>query len=361
MNQTELFETLDLYESRDLNLVLLNLHALLFIDQKYKDSLQSKVLDSDTPSSPQNIGDKKVSRLLSGKDQSPGVVSPKRSISMKQISSSPIRSEKTKDLKPSVTSLEDDVVTKDEFKYNPALEDAAKKWISEVLNVPTPDVSIAAWLKSGVILCQLVNIIKPGSVNSIYDKNLSYRQMENIEHYLKACSSLGIPHMDLFETSDLFNEKNINSVINNIHVLAMHIQKHNEWKGPTIQDVRDTKSLFSATLTGGNLDQIQVIEEALTPEQEELLEWANTRFSSKGLSTRFENLSSDMKTGVKLIEFLKVIFNVAFIGPYHDSPSQVWHAMQNASLILRYIALQTFEKVEGCRPTGMLTSVYQEF
>lgn len=353
MNQTELFETLDLYESRDLNLVLLNLHALLFIDEKYKDSLHNRVLEADTPTqSPQSDG-KKVSRLLSGKDQYQGSVSPTQHTFVKQISRSPL-TDKSKIVKPNVTSLEDDVVTKDEFKYNPVLEDAAKKWICEVLEIEEHNETFSSWLKSGVILCRLVNTIKPGSVSSIYERELPYKQMENIERYLKACSTLGLADIDLFETSDLFNEKNINLVINNIHVLAAHVQKQGNWKGPLMRDVRDAKSLFSATLTGGGLDQINAHEDAdISPEQEELLEWANMMFSNNGLSTTIDNLSSDIKTGVKLIELLKVIFKVSFIGPYHEHPTQIWHAMQNASLILKYISSQTFEKVDGCRPTGM--------
>jgi hypothetical protein len=36
--------------------------------------------------------------------------------------------------------------------------------------------------------------------------------MENIEAYLKACMQLGLRSSDLFNTPDLFNEKNMNLV-----------------------------------------------------------------------------------------------------------------------------------------------------
>src|SRR5690606_26104471 len=111
MNQTELFETLDLYESRDLNLVLLNLHALLFIDNKYKDVLKNKLNETSDTSSPS----KKVSRLLAGNDQIQQTPSP-ISKDYPRISVSPMKSKEEIILKPSVSSLEDDVVAKEEFK-----------------------------------------------------------------------------------------------------------------------------------------------------------------------------------------------------------------------------------------------------
>jgi len=37
--------------------------------------------------------------------------------------------------------------------------------------------------------------------------NTPFKQMENIEYYLKACQRMGIPSINLFTTNDLFNDK----------------------------------------------------------------------------------------------------------------------------------------------------------
>jgi len=58
-----------------------------------------------------------------------------------------------------------------------------------------------------------MNIIKPDTIKEIRLKNIPYYQRENIQSYLKACRELGLKNTDLFETSDLFEEKNINLVI----------------------------------------------------------------------------------------------------------------------------------------------------
>jgi hypothetical protein len=75
---------------------------------------------------------------------------------------------------PSVTNLEDDIITKEELKYNPGnnyihflktmlisllvLENMAKKWIEDVLGpediAVDPTSSLPNLLKSGVILCK---------------------------------------------------------------------------------------------------------------------------------------------------------------------------------------------------------------
>jgi hypothetical protein len=57
-----------------------------------------------------------------------------------------------------------------------------------------------------------MNALKPGIIPKINEQNIAYMQMENIERYLQACKELGLRDSDLFNTSDLFNEKNMNFV-----------------------------------------------------------------------------------------------------------------------------------------------------
>ena len=44
-------------------------------------------------------------------------------------------------------------------------EDEAKAWIEAVTQLQKPDdESFEAWLRSGVVLCTLLNALKPGSI-----------------------------------------------------------------------------------------------------------------------------------------------------------------------------------------------------
>ena len=74
-----------------------------------------------------------------------------------------------------MSSLEEDLLTKAQLKYNPTLERQARRWIEDVLHEPLPtSATLAAALKTGVILCRVVNTIKPNIVPKINERNQPY-------------------------------------------------------------------------------------------------------------------------------------------------------------------------------------------
>lgn len=77
-------------------------------------------------------------------------------------------------------------------------------------------------LKSGVLLCRLVNKVKPGSVpeNRISLSNMPFNQRENVAAYLDACRRLGVREADMFVTADLFEGNNLVAVVNNLYALG---------------------------------------------------------------------------------------------------------------------------------------------
>jgi hypothetical protein len=65
-------------------------------------------------------------------------------------------------------------------RYDTENEASAKKWMEEILNEEIP-VPFMKSLRSGEILCQLLNKLKPGIVRGRINHNhLPYHQMENI-------------------------------------------------------------------------------------------------------------------------------------------------------------------------------------
>jgi len=77
-------------------------------------------------------------------------------------------------------------------------------------------------LREGVLLCELVNKLKPGIVKKIHSitpvtnnstaSTQNFKKMENIENFRKGCLQLGLTIRDLFNTLDLFEQKDIHSV-----------------------------------------------------------------------------------------------------------------------------------------------------
>jgi hypothetical protein len=84
------------------------------------------------------------------------------------------------------------------------------KHINHTLSLPSLSYTILTFL------LRLINALKPGTIPKINEQNIAYMQMENIERYLQACRELGLRDTDLFNTSDLFNEKNMNLVLHSI-------------------------------------------------------------------------------------------------------------------------------------------------
>ena len=119
-------------------------------------------------------------------------------------------------------------------KYDPNLESEARTWIEAVCNCKLGDATLQEELKSGVILCNLINAIKPDSIPVVNQSTMPFKQMENIASYLKAATELGVPAYDLFQTVELYEAKNMNAVITSIHSLGRVAQKVQGFSGPTL-------------------------------------------------------------------------------------------------------------------------------
>ena len=81
-------------------------------------------------------------------------------------------------------------------------------------------------LKSGVILCRLVNSILPNTIPRIHNSSMPFKQMENISAFLRASRYLGVAEFDVFETVDLFESKDMNSVVRCLLALYRAVQRN---------------------------------------------------------------------------------------------------------------------------------------
>lgn len=64
-----------------------------------------------------------------------------------------------------------------------------------------------------ICYCRLVNCIKPGSAKKINQSAMAFKCMENINVFLEAAKDLGVPPQETFQTVDLWERQNLNSVV----------------------------------------------------------------------------------------------------------------------------------------------------
>ncbi|KAJ2725718.1 Protein kinase of the Mitotic Exit Network [Coemansia sp. Benny D115] len=98
--------------------------------------------------------------------------------------------------------------------------DIATKFIDAVLGLQLDASTLRESLRDGVVLCRLINTLRPGAVKRINTRNLPFAQMENISNFLAAARKLGLESTDLFQTVDLYEGKNIPRVIMTLLTIA---------------------------------------------------------------------------------------------------------------------------------------------
>ncbi|XP_071126829.1 muscle-specific protein 20-like [Mytilus galloprovincialis] len=145
--------------------------------------------------------------------------------------------------RPMAYGLTGEVQRKIKGKYDINLEQEARIWIEDVLQLELkegadPNQALGQsefqlCLKDGKILCQLINTLSPGAVKKLNDGKMAFKMMENISNFLTAIEKYGVSRHDLFQTVDLYEGQNMVQVVNAIHALGRKAQK-NGFDGPVL-------------------------------------------------------------------------------------------------------------------------------
>jgi len=89
-------------------------------------------------------------------------------------------------------------------------------------------------LKDGIILCKLMNTLKPGAIAKIHQAGANkFKHMENISNFLTAAEAYGCARGDLFQSVYLQDGQNMQAVIGGIHALGRKAQL-NGYTGPVL-------------------------------------------------------------------------------------------------------------------------------
>ncbi|XP_050305628.1 muscle-specific protein 20-like [Anthonomus grandis grandis] len=117
-------------------------------------------------------------------------------------------------------------------KRDPEQEREAQAWIESVIGERFPPMPYEFALRDGIILCKLMNRLQPGIISKINTSGGDYKMMDNLSQFQKACVKYGVPDVDLFQTTDLWDQKNIALVTTTIFAIGRTCYKHPEWRGP---------------------------------------------------------------------------------------------------------------------------------
>jgi len=130
--------------------------------------------------------------------------------------------------------MDADLKVKMAAKLDPQKMAQAQAWLEALSGVRAGSQTLHEYLKDGVVLCNAINAIKPGSVPKINTSKAPFQQMENIAAYLLVCKNWGMKSSDLFMTKDLYENANMVIVVDNIHALGSLSRKQIAFNGPYI-------------------------------------------------------------------------------------------------------------------------------
>lgn len=143
--------------------------------------------------------------------------------------------------KPDCTPLDEDLKSLRDNKFSPDAVNEIKVWIFQtILKKAIPEHSLLDSLKDGVALCELANTIHaadaPGSKPLIpYKKStLPFMQMDQISQFLGFCRHYGVPEDELFQTVDLYEEKDPAIVYQTIKSLSRYANKRHPERFPVL-------------------------------------------------------------------------------------------------------------------------------
>jgi len=128
--------------------------------------------------------------------------------------------------------LDHDIQQKLASKFDSGKADAVRVWIESVTK-RSLNRDLHEALKSGVVLCELINGIWPGSVPKINQGSMPFVQRENIVAYLSACKSKGMRETDCFVTGDLYEAQNMVQVVDQLCALGQ-LASTKGFRGPQL-------------------------------------------------------------------------------------------------------------------------------
>ncbi|XP_059845082.1 LIM and calponin homology domains-containing protein 1-like isoform X9 [Hypanus sabinus] len=132
----------------------------------------------------------------------------------------------------------------------------AQHWIEQVTGRSFGDKDFRTGLENGILLCELLNAIKPGAVKKINRLPTPIAGLDNITLFLRACEELGLKGSQLFDPGDLQDMTNratvkvpeysrkMKNVLITIYWLGKAANSCTSYSGPTL-NLKEFEGLLS--------------------------------------------------------------------------------------------------------------------
>ncbi|CEP64883.1 Scp1p LALA0_S14e01420g [Lachancea lanzarotensis] len=150
-----------------------------------------------------------------------------------------------------VTSLDQDLQELRRNKFSPQSIQEISEWIFGTLlgeKFNTRDAAqLLSRLKDGTVLCQLANKLIEADGSDVSNRlkykasKMPFVQMEQISQFLSFARLYGVPEDELFQTVDLFEEKDPASVFQTLISLSRYANKRHPQEFPVIGPQLATK------------------------------------------------------------------------------------------------------------------------
>eukprot|EP01052_Picozoa_sp_SAG31_P002047 SAG31_NODE_68_length_28153_cov_23.647717_29_plen_386_part_00 len=164
------------------------------------------------------------------------------------------------------------------------------KWIADATGAPLLDCGdlheLAEQLKSGVVLCALVNALKPGSAKKVSQSKTPFPQRENIKKYIDGARALGVLDRENFEPNDLFEKSNLKQVLICLNALGRLSSNIEGYDGPCLKlGVTDSSGYRQSKRSDSKVSMLAVnladkISVAKPPPAVGSLEWIKLQSST---------------------------------------------------------------------------------
>jgi len=100
----------------------------------------------------------------------------------------------------------------------------AQNWIEDVTGEQFGGESFHDKLKNGVLLCKLINCIKPGAITKVSESRFVFKNIENVWKFCNACKEMGVPDSVLPQAPDFYEGKNVEKMVSCLHYLGGWLQ-----------------------------------------------------------------------------------------------------------------------------------------
>ncbi|CAM9603852.1 unnamed protein product [Bubo scandiacus] len=136
----------------------------------------------------------------------------------------------------------------------------AQRWVETVTGKSFETKDFRAALENGVLLCDLINKIKPGIVKKINRLPTPIAGLDNINVFLKACENIGLKEAQLFHPGDLQDLSNrvtvkpeetnrrVKNVLITLYWLGRKAQSNPHYNGPYL-NLKAFEKLLGQALT----------------------------------------------------------------------------------------------------------------